>query len=101
MNNNLIISGNAKISGLLIVKGDLQLSGNLVLNNVGIFCTGKVIISGNTKVTGLIYAGSGLELSGNPELNCVIIGNGLAEISGNLGSYTMVSQDYLVWLRKE
>lgn len=85
---------------MLFVKGDLEISGCVNLNDIGIFRTGKVTISGDAKITGLIYAVAGLEICGTPDLRCIVIVNGLAEISGNVDSYGAISQKYTVWLKK-
>jgi hypothetical protein len=33
-------------------------------------------------------------------LSCIIIVNGLAEISGNVDSYGKISEKYIIWLKK-
>lgn len=97
---DVAILGKARLAGLLIVKGNLLMIGNVEWQNVGIFCTGKITIIGNAKISGLIYAGAGLRTAGGPNLTGKIIVKGPAFIVGNLVYHsTPSSQTYDDWLQ--
>ncbi len=96
--NSLMIAGTTKLSGLIVVKGDLTINGNVDLNDAGIFCSGKITINGNVKGSGLIYA-TGLTAHGNPQLNGVVIVDGPVEASGSVANKGQDLQKYLKWLK--
>jgi cytoskeletal protein CcmA (bactofilin family) len=96
--NSLMIAGTTKLSGLIVVKGDLTINGNVDLKDAGIFCSGKITFNGNVKGSGLIYA-TGLTAHGNPQLNGVIIVNGPVEASGSVGNNGVDLHKYLKWFK--
>ncbi|MGM0369792.1 MAG: polymer-forming cytoskeletal protein [Bacillota bacterium] len=98
--NNLKISGKGEVQGILVVDGDLEISGKTRFPNTGIFCTGEVIISGNPEITGVIYTGDGLKMSGTPEVNGALVVDGSATISGSVESNQVKIKEYLDYLRK-
>jgi hypothetical protein len=96
--NSLMIAGTTKLSGIIVVKGDLVINGNLTLDNVGIFCSGTITFNGNVNGSGLIYAGTALIAHGNPQISGGIIVNGPVEASGTIGNRGVEIEKYLIWL---
>mgnify|MGYP005842261081 FL=1 len=96
---SLTVTGNVRISGILLVEGDLTIAGNLNLQDVAVFCRGEVRITGNAAIGGLIYAGRGLKVGGNPSIKGVVVVDGRAEITGNLGGLDGPPAGYVSWLR--
>ena len=98
--NDLSIVGNTRLSGILVVDGNLEIHGQTVLNGVGIFCTGKVTITGNTKMNGFIYSGSDITIYGQPDFAGAMVVNGEALVAGNIKNSSIDLQEYLQWLKR-
>ncbi len=94
--NSLMIAGTTKLNGLIVVKGDLIINGDVHMDDTGIFCSGKITFNGNVKGSGLIFC-LGLTAHGNPQLNGAVIVNGPVEASGTIGNNGPNLQKYLKW----
>ncbi len=73
-----------KVTGLLVVKGDLTLKGEMKFGPIAIFCTGKVTIISDAHVNGLIYAGNGAVIDGDSKVNGTIVSNAGVTVLGDL-----------------
>lgn len=100
--HDLSLSGRVQVTGLLVVQGNLTISGDAVLEDAGIFCTGTITVSGKASIRGTIYAGAGLRISGTPDIAITggLVVNGLADFSGDLTTVTGVVDSFTIWLRK-
>ncbi len=98
--NDLSIVGNSRLKGLLVVDGNLEIHGETILDDVGIFCTGKVTITGNTKINGFIYSGGDIIIYGQPDFTGAMIVNGQALIAGNFKNSIIDIKEYLQWLKR-
>jgi len=89
----LRISGNVSGYGAFIVKGEIEVNGNVTINappgesTLGLYSESEVEIDGNVTVAAQILANEGVEMQGNSKLYGNIVSGGEVELEGNVNIY--------------
>lgn len=93
VNGNLHLSGKPNLNGILVVNGNLTIARNTELEDLAIFCRGKVTVTGKSQMSGLLYAGREVKINGTFKLTGGIITDTLTIkgdtefIGGDIGKY--------------
>lgn len=94
VNGDLSLSGNITGYGMFLVKGNININGNVSVlsldpkgNNLGLYVKGDVNINGNVNVKAQIYSNSNANLSGNVKIYGGVTTKGTVNFNGNVGIY--------------
>ncbi len=91
---DLTIHGNVTGYGVFIVKGNVNISGNVEINasdpdqsNLGFYTNGNINASGNVTIKAQILANQNVNLSGNCKIYGSVTTKGVVNFNGNVNIY--------------
>lgn len=91
---DLTLSGSITGYGVLIVKGNININGNVSItaqdptgNNLGLYTKGNINMSGNVTVKAQIYAQQNVNFNGNVKVYGSVTTKGVVNFNGNVNVY--------------